>query len=315
MGWKLYVTFAIIFWATGQVLIRKGFKNSGVFDTFFMGGVLGFLVYLPYIIIHLSELNVNLFLFIYSSFIVTAYLVYYKALSVGNFSINNTVVSSFPIITIIFAQIFLDEPLSLLQWSGVVIISLGVVSLSYFEHGGFSWKQLKKSHIKWPIWAAVYIGFGDFLTKIVEGDYSSSNAVNALVENIKTVDFEIVRQAGSLIETAAHSSYSHASIFFCLGLSQLIIGAVLKFVKDDYKFNLTVFKRPWTMGGNFLLSTGTLFFYLALFSGWASLVVPISASHVILAVIFAHLFLHEKLDKKQYIAILVIVFGNVLVNL
>ena len=314
MIWQIYVSIAIIFWAVGQIFIRKGFKNSGVFDTFFMGGVFGFLVYLPYVFFHIDELEPNLFVFMFGCFIVFAYLIYYKALSVGNFSINNTIVSTFPLITILFAQIFLDEPLTLIQWLGVAIISLGVISLSYFEHGGFSFKELRKSHIKWPLIASIYIGFGDFLTKIMEGNYSGSNAFKSLINTLNNYDFSVLEYFGSIINTVSSNTYTHATIFFSLGLSQLVIGFILKMIKNKFRFNTTVFKMPWTMSGNLLLSAGTLFFYLALFSGWASLVVPISASHIILAVILARFFLHEKLDKKQYIVILFIVLGNVLVN-
>ncbi len=315
MYWKIYILIAIIFWAVGQVLIRDGFKKASVYDTFFMGGVWGTLVYLPYVYLHRQEFQADFNVFLLTAFVTFGYLVYYKALSVGNFSINNTVISTFPLITLLFSQLFLQEPLTFVQWIGIAIISVGVILLSYFNQGGFLRNELRHSHLGWPIFASVYIGFGDFLMKIVEMDSSALPKLKNFTESLSGQTFFIFEYIGNFATDIINNSYSHASLFFFLGVSQLISGFIIKMFHDKFRFNFAIFSKKGTITGNFLLSAGTLFFYLALFSGWASLVVPVSASHVILAVILAGYFLHEKLSKTQYLIILFIVIGNILVNI
>lgn len=277
--WQLYIFLAIIFWAVGQIFIRKGFASASAVDTFFMGGVWGLLVYLPYIILHADELSISLDLLIISGLIIASYLVYYKALSIGNFSINSTITSSYSLVTLMLAQIFLNEPLLLYQWVGIMMVITGIMVLSSFHEQKIDWRNWREFHLLWPIVAALYLGSGDFLAKFIS------------------------------------ENYSYASLFFGFGFMQLFLGMVFKLKQDGGRLNLVIFKRPYTVTGNFFLSVGTLFFYLSLFSGWASIVVPVSGSFLILVLIMARLFLHEKLTVVQYLFIALIILGNLLLNL
>jgi DME family drug/metabolite transporter len=277
--WQIHILIAIFAWGVGQVLIRRGFSSASPVDTFFMGGVWGFLVYAPYIFIHWNEVHITWKLIAFSFFIILSYLVYYKALSTGNFSINSTVTSTFPLFTIIWAQVFLHEPLTSIQWIGIAFILMGITYLSSNHGEKLEWKNWKEYHFIWPLFAAIYLGTGDFLSKFIS------------------------------------NTYSYASIFFVFGLTQFIQGAILKWIQDRGKFDFSLFKNKYTVTGNLLLSAGTLFFYLALFSGYASIIVPVSGSFLIVALLLARIILGEKLTILQYFFIMIIFLGNVLINI
>lgn len=276
--WQIYTFIAIIAWGVGQVLIRRGFAHSTPADTFFMGGIWGLLVYLPYIVHHVNKIKIDIPLIGLSFVIILSYFFYYKAISTGNFSINSTITSTFPLFTIFWAQIILHESISFFQWVGIIFILVGIIYLSSNHSEKFQWTRWNEYHLWWPLFSAFYLGTGDFLSKFIS------------------------------------QSYSYASIFLVFGSMQLFQGAILKWIQDKGKFNLYLFRNKYTITGNFLLSLGTLFFYLALFSGYASIVVPVSGTFLIIVLILARVFLKEKLTYLQYFFILLIILGNIIVN-
>ena len=74
-------------------------------------------------------------------------------------------------------------------------------------------------------------------------------------------------------------------------------------------------------GGGFLvlsgLATGAswLCFYKALQDGPASLVVPIDKLSILFTVVFAVVFLHEKMSKKSWIGLAMLVCGTLMLLL
>lgn len=277
--WQIYMILTILSWGTGQILIRKGFQRATAVDTFFMGGFWGTLVYLPYVFIHRQDLQIDGNLMIYSFFIILSYLFYYLALSRGNFSINSAITSSYAMVTLLLSQIFFSELLYFPQWIGIALILTGIVVLSFSQ--GSRDKPIKRNmpDILIPVFGAIYLGTGDFLSKWISKDFT------------------------------------YPSIFLVFGLTQFFQGLVIKLFQDKGKIHLSVFRNPYTLTGNFILSLGTLFFYLALFEGYASIVVPASGSFLIIVLLLARFILHERLHWWQYVLIVLIFTGNILVHI
>ena len=63
-----------------------------------------------------------------------------------------------------------------------------------------------------------------------------------------------------------------------------------------------------------LFTVGSILLYLAFESGLVSIVSPITNGYPILTVVIAHPFLKEKLTSNQKIAIILFIFGTILLG-
>ena len=64
-----------------------------------------------------------------------------------------------------------------------------------------------------------------------------------------------------------------------------------------------------------LETIGQFFYVFAMASGYAIIAAPLIASYSIFSIILSRIFLKEKLTKKQYMIISVVIFGIILLGI
>jgi len=203
--------------------------------------------------------------------------IYIYVLEKGEISITATLLSSFPIYTILFSLLFNHERPSLLSMVFMTITIIGTIIVSLPEK--IKSKELQKmNYILWAIFAAVCIGGSDTVTKY----YITKTTVG--------------------------------SFLFYVAVAQVIVSFIyLKLDKQplnqfkEIYFNITDY--VYAIAGSVAISISTMFLFLAFNYTLASIASPIAASAPIVTVALALLLFKEKISRKNWIGILAVCFA------
>ncbi|HEB14114.1 MAG TPA: hypothetical protein ENI09_01755 [candidate division WWE3 bacterium] len=282
MTWLYLALTAALFWAVGQVLVKKGFENVPPLWNNIIFYVLALLLWVPASLwLSNFEISIPTFpVFFIIALAQAAYMIFFYAIVKGELALTGTIVAGYPVTTVVLSQIFLGERLAPVQVLGITLVLLGAVAISLPERG--LPKEVRDlSWIKWGVAAAILIGFADFLSKIS------------------------INQIGS---------YSNIFFLTFLALPLLLINYLVD-KKNRPRPKLSGKKSLPTLAGNLVLSVGTFVFYLALGQGDASLVVPVSSIYPAFIAILAMAFLREKVTVKQGAGIVSAVLGIILTGL
>ncbi len=282
MSWLSLAFSAAFVWAIGNVLTKKGFEHvSPLWSNIIFNGM-GLLLWVP-LGLYLSHFSIHpltwgSFAAIFLAY--AAYFLYFYTLSKGELSLTGTLLSTYPVATVILSYIFLGERISSVQVGGILLVIVGSVLISLPEKGlpkvvrDYSW-------LRWGIISSILIGMGDFLSK-----YS-------------------VNEIGS-----------YSQIFYAPIISIGLSAATYIFDKKNRQAPQIAGKLliP-SLIGLLLLSLGNIFFFVALGKGDASLVAPVSSAYPALMVLLAIIFLKEKVTKKQTVGIATTIVGIVLLGI
>lgn len=203
-----------------------------------------------------------------------SWLCYFKALQLGDVNKVVPIDKSSTVLTIIFAAVFLREPVSWLGWLCVVGIAVGTYLMieKKARTGG-------AKNLAWLVYAALSAVFAA-LTSIL-GKVGIENVESNLGTTVRTAvvllaawGMVLVTKKGSQLKTIPKKELG----FICLsGLAT---------------------------GGSWLC------YYKALKDGLASIVVPIDKLSILVTVAFSYMVFREKLTLKSAIGLLLIVAGT-----
>ena len=207
-------------------------------------------------------------------------LIYYRGLEKGDLSILSPVSSSWGIITVLLAIIFLNEVLSFYQSVSIILLFLGIVITS------LSWSYLKTSEkyklvlgSKEALMAMVFWGIGFFLLKY-------------LIDEIGPIwSLVFIRYFATLL-LILYGKAKHEQFRFSKKTMGLLI------------FIISLFDLAGFIGFNFGVSTE-----------FVAIVTPIVSSYPAITVILAYLFLKERLERNQYFGIGFIIIGLISISL
>lgn len=280
--WFSLSIIAAVLWAVGIVLVKKGFENISPLWTNIISYSVRLFIWIPTVLFlsnfQLSSISAKNLLII--TLAAVGYTTLHYALSKGKVALSGTVVSLYPIFTIVLAYLFLGEKLSLTQLFGVLVVM--IASLFLALPNNLDIKSIK--NIDWFWWgalAALSIGTADFITKF------STNEIGA-----------------------------YTNIFY-LAIISLLLTIPLYLIdvngRSLPKFSLKKF-FPTTLG-NIILWTGSLLFFLAFDYGDVSLITPVSATYPAIMVLLAMIFLKEKLFRNQVVGVILAITGVLFVSL
>ena len=279
--WFIFSLTAALFWGVAQLLVKQSLSRVTPLVNNFIYDVI-FFVIIGCLAIN-NGINFQLLPSIapFTILIAFCYLSYYFILKKGLLSLTGTIMASYPIFTLILAFFLLTDKLSVLQLLAIIIVILGMILIS-LPRDKISLASLKKQ--SWFYWASLYAilaGLGDFTSKVAIDKSDLYTFLFAL-----SLSFLFT----SLIYIAVDKKNRMP----------------LKFSFDQYKYSLF---------GNLLMVFGMLAFYTALSAGMVSLVTPISSTYAAITVLLSIKFLHEKINKPQSFAIILLVFGIILIGL
>lgn len=206
-----------------------------------------------------------------------SWLCYFKALQLGNVNKVTPIDKSSTILTILLAFLFLGEIPTMWMGFGIVLLAAGTyLMIQRRESEALNVKS--KSWLFYAVLSAVFAALTSILGKIgIQGIESNlGTAIRTIVVLVMSWGIVLFQKKFVLIRDIDRKSW----IFIML--SGLATGL------------------SW------------LCYYRALQEGKASLVVPIDKLSIVVAIAFSYIFLKEKLTKKAFAGVLLVVSGTIL---
>lgn len=203
-----------------------------------------------------------------------SWLCYFKALQLGDVNKVVPIDKSSTVLTIIFAAVFLREPVSWLGWLCVVGIAVGTYLM--IEKKARTGGAKSRAWLVYAALSAVFAALTSILGKIGIENIESNlgTTVRTAVVLLAAWGMVLVTKKGSQLKTIPKKEL----VFICLsGLAT---------------------------GGSWLC------YYKALKDGLASVVVPIDKLSILVTVAFSYIVFREKLTLKSAIGLLLIVAGT-----
>lgn len=277
--WLPFALATALLWGTGQTFIKKGLFQVTPLVANTITGIITLVVFVPlglYLGVDFSKVLPSLpFVFL----ITLMYMGYVYGLDKGQLSLSGTVISSYPLITIALSRLFLQETTSLLQKLAIFLVLGGVVVISLPK----DWKQSFKLH-SWLVWAlmvAVLNGSADFFSKVM----------------IERTDLN--------------------TFIFTEGIGYFLVPILIFFIdKKGRVLPPLKFKLLWPIiFGIAFLQIGFLTFNAAFFFGPATLVTTAASAYTAISLFLALTILKEKITFIQFIGVLSIISGIILLGL
>lgn len=206
-----------------------------------------------------------------------SWLCYFRALKIGDVNKVAPIDKSSTILTMLLAFIFLREEITYLKTFCIVLIGLGTF-LMIEKHGNSENKTEKSDWLIWALLSAVFASLTSILGKIGISDVNSTlgTAIRTFVVLIMAWIVVLVTKSGNGAENITKKD------FVFLILSGITTGL------------------SW------------LCYYKALQDGPASIVVPIDKLSILATVIFSYVVLKEKLTKKSFTGLILLICGTLL---
>uniref|UniRef100_UPI004055C231 EamA family transporter n=1 Tax=Agathobacter sp. TaxID=2021311 RepID=UPI004055C231 len=279
--WILYAAASAVFAGITSILAKIGMQNtdSNLGTALRTGVVLVFswiMVAVTGALPGIYTLTGTNYLFLVLSGLATgaSWICYFRALQLGNVNKVTPIDKSSTILTMILAFVILGEPISGFMLLGMVLMGAGTLLMIQKKEG-----EAEVKDQRWLIYAllsAVFAALTSILGKM---------GVQGINSNLGTAIRTIV---------------------------VLIMAWAIVFAQGKQKQIPSIDKRSWIFLVLSGISTGAswLFYYRALQDGVASIVVPIDKLSIVVTIVFARVFLKEKLSKKALIGLLGIVAGT-----
>ncbi|MBL7716281.1 MAG: DMT family transporter [Bdellovibrionales bacterium] len=204
------------------------------------------------------------------------WILYFQSIVAGPIAIVGTLSAAYPALTVLFAKFFLGEQLSWIQYLGVFLVIAGCLGLSYTPPE----KATKKTKASWvPMAFGALLIWGASQT-LVKYSYKMPEANDANLALFNTIGG-----------------------FLTLGLFGLIRGLPGKHTMHGWAISFF----PMAM-----MAAGDLGVILALRTGPASIVTPLTGAYPLVTLGFAYVALKEKVSKLQWVSVILILAGIVM---
>lgn len=273
------IIFAVIAALCQSILwvsLKKSYEKLSPSIAFFFDMILGLVIWIPFSLIvgvDFSRMK-EILIYAFISGILSEAFVFY-IMSKGEVSYTSTIFSTYPVFTIIFSVLYNHENLLPIQWLFVAIVILGTLIVSMPQTINNS-ELKKKAFIIWPLLAALAVGLSDTLSK-------------------------------SIIDMTSAESF-----LFGLAFAQIPVALGYLWYEREKIPTVTIVKKQWSfykfaLLGSLLNVITVLFLWLAFQQAPASIASPITASYPGFVVLFAVIFLKEKVVKKDFVGFVLIV--------
>lgn len=206
-----------------------------------------------------------------------SWICYFKALQLGDVNKVAPIDKSSTVLTMLLAFTFLGETPTANKLIGMCAIAIGTYLM--IQKKQFEQKEVKDR--KWFVYAALSAVFAA-LTSIL-GKVGIENVESNLGTAIRTIVVLIMAWGIVFFEGKQHD--------------------IKKIDKKSWIFILL---------SGFATGFSWLFYYRALKDGQASIVAPIDKLSILVTVVFAYVFLKEKLSKKSLLGLAVLILGTML---
>lgn len=275
--WLILSIVTALSWGVSIATLKRSYQSLTPIMWIILGAISALVILLPYAFLNNAKLVIWPLIPI-STIVAACYVTLAYAMDKGKISLTATVQSTYPLVTVILASIFLHETTSIFVKSGVVLIIAGLAMLSLDNPKNI--KSIKiGSWFFWGIFSAFTTGIGDFLSKVMVATYSPATYVVGFV-------------SGEIIVAILLSIFDRSNI------------KPINFKKDSIFMIVSAAT----------LYLGYLFFFLAFNTGKASLVTPISGTYALITFFLAITWLKEKVNKVQITGAILVILGAIVVS-
>lgn len=302
--WFLFALATMLFWGGADLMYKKGAVESDQYShlktSIAVGLVMGIHAFCVLLFGNINYDFANIIVYLPVS------LMYILSMTIGYFglrylelSISSPIQNASGAVSCILCLIFLGERLDIVSSFAVILICLGVIMLGVIEkkmNDDPLTNENKKYKIGFvaffmPVLYCIIDSLGTFFDAYYLDDISTTPLLNVTEETLENV-----------------ANVSYELSFFIVAVVLFIF---VKFIKKQS------FKLPEQKDrlGAAVLETGGQFFYVYAMSGNGAIAAPMIASYCIVSIILSRFILKEKLEKKQYLTILLVVIGILMLGI
>ena len=301
MAWLFFSIATALLWGTAELFYKKGAKPDEKYShlkiCIWVGIVMGAHAIFTLLTQDIGYNPVNLLVYLpVSAFYIISMAFSYFGMRFLEESISDPIENTAGVICVLLFAIFMGDKFSALTWIAVVIITVGVVGVSYLENHGETvrkkslGKRLAIVSFCMPFLYALLDAFGTFLDDAF-----------FLVEDVASTPLVDVTE--ETIEAVANTSYELTFAIFALALFIFMKAKKVKFGPirtHKSKFMAAIFE------------TAGQFTYVYALGGVDAVAAPILSSVCVISLLLSRIFLKEKLSWKTYVFIAVVIFGILL---
>lgn len=301
MNWLFFSIATALLWGAAELFYKKGAqpdeKYSHLKICVWVGVVMGAHAIFTLLTQNINYNPVNLIRYLpVSLFYIVSMSFSYFGMRYLEESISDPIENTAGVICVLLFAIFMGETYHPLTWIATVVITIGVVGVSYLENKGETprkkhlGKKLAIAAFCMPFIYALLDAFGTFLD---DGFF--------LIEDVTKTPLVDVNV--DTIEAVANTSYELTFALFALCLFIFMKAKKVKFgpiPKHKDKILAAVFE------------TAGQFTYVYALGGVDAVAAPILSSVCIVSLLLSRIFLKEKLSWKTYAFIAVVIIGILL---
>ncbi len=300
--WLLFATITVLLWGTSETIFKKVStieKHSVLKLISFNGIILGICAIL-FMLITRTEINLNIlitYLPVALIYIASMFCTY-KAMTLVKVSILSPLQNSSCAITTILCIFLLKQEVGIPQIIAIALIIICMILLSINK---------------------------DETLRLESGDKEADakNAKRAYLLYLKGIAFALgywfLDGIGSFMDDytlEANLSAEQVIIAysFIYGIIGVICAIIVKIKDRDYKYT-KVKENKLKLLGTLVETAGQYTYIYAFAFGDAALASPYIAAYSVVTVILSRIFLKEKLSKKQYVLIALILAGMITLSI
>ena len=304
MNWFIFALCTTLSWGVADLFYKKGADESDKYShlktTLWVGIVMG--LYATYMVtlggVDFHPINLILYLPVSAMYILSMAFGYF-GLRYLDLSISSPIQNSSGVVAALLFFVVLGQTIDLPTGIAIVLICIGVFMLGVFEKQSADLvddpenKKYKRGLIAFmmPILYCVIDSLGTFF----DGYY---------LDDIETTPLKYVTEEN--FEDVANVAYMYTFLIVAIA-----IFVYLRFIKKE-KIELPKQKDRIIAAAAETLGQIT---YVYAISGNAIVVAPMISSYCIVSLILSRIFLKEKLTKKQYAMVALVIVGILILGI
>lgn len=313
-----FLIVSTLAWGIAEIFYKKGnlekekysHLKSTIFVGFFMGIYATIILFTQGIDLKSFPINFLYYLPVALCYIFSMIFSYFGVRFIEE-SISDPIENSSIALVAILCAIFLHEEFTIPMIIAIILIVIGLISISVFDRRGKEDRNKKFGRklavfaLAMPFCYLILDGVGTFLDIFYTNDVSSTILINVTEETI---------------EHTANCAYEFT--FFLVSIVLFIFLKikgeklfVISSENSDKNFIKKIFNQKWKFLAAIFETIGQATYLFALSSGEGIAAVILGAGTVIVSVILARIFLKEKLSILQYGFILLIFAGIIILSL
>lgn len=302
--WFIFALITLLSWGIADLFYKKGAdendKYSHLKTSMMVGLVMGIHAICMLIFTDMGYDFTNILIYLpVSAMYIISMTVGYFGLRYLELSISSPIQNSSGAVACLLCLVILKQTIDTVSAVAIICISIGIFMLGVLEKSKQKeYEELNNKKYK--------IGLVAFMMPII---YCIVDALGTFfdayyLDSIELTPLKNVTEA--TLENVANTSYE-LTFLICA----VLIFVFLKFIRKEK----IVVKEQKSRVGAAMFETLGQFTYVYAMSGMATVAAPMIAAYSIVSVILSRIFLKEKLSKKQYLVIGLVMIGIILLGI